>query len=249
MLVYSFGERTWSIAALAQQRARSLAESVQQQFVLSALIPGKGAYRMQVLFNRRGWTREDFKDLRQVWDSDEVRRLLKLARGLGVSKIILTERSSFDSSDSLGQYFCARTKPELLKKCLKAWDLSSRQLTTVHRTFRNNGDVIILSYEACGDFAGMLAHELAHHINHRLGGLSQFDLFIADFSRVTENMRRVARFDEYYFQNKDEFYAETWARFLCGQKNRTLFRYLDRSLNRLRSKHPEKLIEEHREAA
>jgi hypothetical protein len=62
---------------------------------------------------------------------------------------------------------------------------------------------------------------------------------------------RVARFDEYYFQNKDEYYAETWARFLRGQKNRSLFRYLNRSFGRLRSTHPEKakLIEEHRKRA
>jgi hypothetical protein len=96
-----------------------------------------------------------------------------------------------------------------------------------------------------------LAHEIGHYINRRLGGLSRSDLIIADFSRVTNNMRRVARFDEYCFQNKGEYYAETWSRFLCGEKNRALFRYLDRPFNRLRSKHPEKaqLIEEHRKRA
>jgi hypothetical protein len=96
-----------------------------------------------------------------------------------------------------------------------------------------------------------LAHEIGHYINRRLGGLSRSDLIIADFSRVTNNMRRVARFDEYFFQDKDEYYAETWTRFLRGRKNRTLFRYLDRSLGRLRSKYPAKarLIEEHRKRA
>jgi hypothetical protein len=96
-----------------------------------------------------------------------------------------------------------------------------------------------------------LAHEIGHYINRRLGGLSRSDLIIADFSRVTNNMRWVACFDEYYFQDKDEYYAETWSHFLCGQKNRTLFRYLDRSFGRLRSKYPAKarLIEEHRKRA
>jgi hypothetical protein len=50
--------------------------------------------------------------------------------------------------------------------------------------------------------------------NGELGGLSPLDLFVDEFSRVTNNMRRVARFDDAYcFQNKDEYYAETWTRF------------------------------------
>jgi hypothetical protein len=53
-------------------------------------------------------------------------------------------------------------------------------------------------------------------------------------------MRRVARFREYFFQNKDEFYAETWSRYFCGEKNSALFRYLKRPFDRLRMKHPQK---------
>jgi hypothetical protein len=130
---------------------------------------------------------------------------------------------------------------------LKPWCLIAKQLATVKRTLCSGRDVILLSHESYGDFAATLAHEIGHYLN-KLGGLSPSELSpIAEFSRVTKNMRRVARFDEYYFQNKDEYYAETWSLFLCGQKNRTLFRYLDRSLGRLRSKHPVKvrLIEEH----
>jgi len=208
---------------------------------------------MQVIFNRCSWTAGDFKSVHQEWNCDDVRRLLVLAQGLGVSQIVLTDRSilGLDDTRTQGQYFCARTRPELLKAWLKDWELSSRQLMTIRRTLRSDGDVIILSYEACDDFAGILAHKLSHHINRGLGGLSPSDLFIADFSRVTKNMRRVARFAEYYYQNEDEYYAEIWSRFLRGRKNRTLFRYLDRSLGRLRSKHAEKaqLIEEHRERA
>jgi len=82
-------------------------------------------------------------------------------------------------------------------------------------------DVILVSYQS--DFAATLAHELGHYINCRLGGLSRFELtIVADFSRVTDNMRRVARFGEYFFKNKDEYYAETWSRFLCSEKNRAL---------------------------
>jgi hypothetical protein len=145
-----------------------------------------------------------------------------------------------DEDDFQGQYICARDSRDSHQKQLKVWNLSPRRLATVNRALcGDDRDVILLSYD--GDFAATLAHELGHYINRRLGGLDRFEV-----SRVTENMRRVARFDEYFFQNKDEYYAETWSRFLCGEKNRALFRYLNRPLGRLRMKHPQKarLIEE-----
>ena len=51
--------------------------------------------------------------------------------------------------------------------------------------------------------------------------------------------------DAYFAQNKDEFYAEAWSLFLCGENRPTLFRYLSRPLRRLRVRHPEaaRLIE------
>lgn len=105
-----------------------------------------------------------------------------------------------------------------------------------------------MAYESCDNFAGMLAHEIGHHIN-RLGGLSTCEYQLPSWFPVTKAMRRISRFsDDHLVENNHEFYAETWARFLCGENKRTLLRYLDRPLNRLRAAHPEKvrLIEEHR---
>jgi len=112
-------------------------------------------------------------------------------------------------------------------------------------------DVIVLDPVMADDPFSALAHEIGHHINHRLGGLSPFESSfftnsdLAQLSQVTANMRRVARFDAYFAQNKDEFYAEAWSLFLCGENRPTLFRYLSRPLRRLRVRHPEaaRLIE------
>jgi hypothetical protein len=181
----------------------------------------------------------------QDWKNDrDTQKLVKLAYVLGVGKIIVANRD-MDEDDFQGQYICARDSRDSHQKQLKVWNLSPRQLATVNRALCGDRDVVLLSYD--GDFAATLAHEIGHYINRRLRGLSRFETGIdPEFSRVTENMRRVARFDEYFFQNKDEYYAETWSRFLCGEKNRTLFRYLNRPLDRLRMKHPQKarLIEE-----
>jgi len=113
----------------------------------------------------------------------------------------------------------------------------------------------LVSHESYGDFAATLAHEIGHHINYRLNALCRLELFLYEFapelSRVTPNMRRVSRYDDYFSQSKDEFYAETWSFYLCGENKPTLFRYLNRPLTRLRSWHPEKarLIAEHRALA
>jgi hypothetical protein len=192
-------------------------------------------------------TETDTSALR-AWTTDrEAQKLVKLAYALGVGIIVLADR---DISESylIGQYICAHDSHETHQKQVKPWCLFPKQLATVNRTLCSGRDVILLSHESSGRFSVILSHEIGHRIN-RLGGLNPFEP--AEFSRVTNNMRRVARFDEYCFQNKDEYYAETWSRFLCGEKNRALFRYLDRPFNRLRSKHPEKarLIEEYRKRA
>ena len=162
------------------------------------------------------------------WKNDrEVQELAKLGYALGVGEIILANRDiDEDDEDFQGQYFYADSSD------LEPWNLSPRQLATVNRALTGGRDVILINES--GDFAPTLAHELGHYINNRLGGLTRPELF----SRVTENMRRVARFREYFFQNKDEYYAETWGRFLRGKENRGLFRYLNRPLSRLRMKHP-----------
>jgi hypothetical protein len=168
--------------------------------------------------------------LREWKDDHEAQKLAKLAYALGVDKIILANRE-IDEDYFQGQYLYAGDSHAFHKTSMKPWSLSTRQLATIKRALRSDRDVILLAYES--DFAVTLAHELGHHINNRLEGLS-------DSSHVTESMRRVAQFDEYFFQNKDEFYAETWSRFLCGGNNRTLFRYLKRPFDRLRRKHPQK---------
>jgi len=180
----------------------------------------------------------------QDWKNDrDTQKLVKLAYVLGVGKIILANR---DMDDFQGEYIRARGSRDYHEKSLKPWNLSRRQLAMVYRALSRDRDVILVSYESGGDLAATLAHEIGHYINHRLRGLdlsrfeTDFSRIDPEFSRVTENMRRVARFDEYFFQNKDEYYAETWSRFLCGQKNRALFRYLNRPLGRLRMKHPQK---------
>ena len=178
----------------------------------------------------------------QDWKNDrDTQKLVKLAYVVGVGKIIVANRD-MGEDDFQGQYICARDSRDSHQKQLKVWNLSPRQLATVNRALCGDRDVVLLSYD--GDFAATLAHEIGHYINRRLRGLSRFETDFSridpEFSRVTENMRRVARFDEYFFQNKNEYYAETWSRFLCGEKNRTLFRYLKRPLDRLRMKHPQK---------
>lgn len=173
------------------------------------------------------------------WKNDrEVQELAKFAEALGVGEIVLANK---DNQDFLGQYFYARDSRQTHQEHMKPWDLSPKQLAKVNRALTRDRDVILLSYKSHGDFAATLAHELGHYINHRLKGLSFFEFGLdPEFSRVTQNMRQVARFDEYFFQNKDEYYAETWSRFLCGENNRSLFRYLNRPLGRLRMKHPQK---------
>lgn len=182
--------------------------------------------------------------LREWRNDHEAQELEKLAYALGVGAIILASK---DTQDFLGQYLYAGDSRQTHQGYWGPWYLSSRQLATINRALCSDRDVILLSSTSQGDFAATLAHELGHYINRRLGGLSRCEVSIfkdpglAAFSRVTDNMRRVARFDEYFFQNKDEFYAETWSRFLCGDKNRSLFRYLNRPLDRLRMKHPQKV--------
>jgi len=177
------------------------------------------------------------------WKNDcEAQKLAKSAHALGVGEIIVANRD-IDENDFQGQYIYARDSRGFNEKSLKPWNLSPRQFATVNRALCSDRDVILVCYQS--DFAATLAHELGHYINRRLGGLSRFELstfkVAAELSRVTDNMRRVARFGEYFFQNRDEYYAETWSRFLCGEKkNRALFRYLKRPLDRLRMKHPQK---------
>ena len=178
---------------------------------------------------------EDRKSMLRDWKNDgEGQNLVKLAYALGVGKIILANRD-MDKDNFLGQYLYAGDSHAFRETSRKPWNLSARQLATIKRALRSDRDVILLAYEAWGDFDATLAHELGHFINNRLEGLSR-----PESSHVTESMRHVARFDEYFFQNKDEFYAETWARFLCCEKNRALFRYLNHPLGRLRMKHPRK---------
>jgi hypothetical protein len=131
---------------------------------------------------------------------------------------------------------------------LKPWSLSPKQLAAVNSALCRDRDVILVSYQSYGDFPATLAHEICHHINHRLGVLKRSELYFKLFSPVIENMRRVARFDEYFYQNTDEYYAETWARFLCGKGSDALLRYLEKPRRHLRKDHLEKaqLIEDHR---
>jgi hypothetical protein len=193
-------------------------------------------------------------EIRQRWRNDrKLHDLVELAYALGVGEIILANRDIDENDDGilLGQYFYARDSRDIQEK-LRPWNLSRIQLATINRTLSSDRDVILLAYESCDNFAATLAHEIGHCINHRLRGISFFEFGLdPEFSRVTQNMRRVARFAEYFFQNKDEYYAEIWSRFLCGGNNRTLFRYLNRPLSRLRMKHPQKarLIEQSRSEA
>jgi hypothetical protein len=184
-------------------------------------------------------------EIRREWKNDrEVQDLLKLAYALGVGKIILIDR--YIDGD-LGEYICARNSRESHRESLKDWSLSRKQLTAVNRVLFQGRGVILISHNSSGDFAATLAHEIGHHINQRLDGLSRLELFPQISGVVTKTMRRVARFREYFYQNRDEYYAETWARYLCGGENRA-FRYLKTRLGRLRIEHPEKtrLIEDHR---
>jgi len=175
---------------------------------------------------------EDRKSVLREWENDgEAQKLVKLAYALGVGKIILANRD-LDEDYFEGQYLYAGDSHAFRETSRKPWNLSARQLATIKRALRSDHDVILLSFESS---AATLAHELGHYINWRLGGLSR-----PESSHVTESMRRVARFDEYFFKNKDEFYAETWSRFLCGENNRSLFRYLNQPLDRLGVKHPQK---------
>ena len=172
----------------------------------------------------------------------EMQNLKKLAYALGVGKIIRGERKA-GGGNCAGEYFYSR-EFNRQQRFLSEWNLSPKQLSTIHREVRNGRDVIVLDHDAADDPASVLAHEIGHLINHRLGGLSPFE---RNSSRVTANMRRVARFDAYFLQKRDEFYAEAWSLFLCGVNRPTLFRYLSRPLRRLRVRHPEKarMIEAH----
>ena len=179
----------------------------------------------------------------------DIKNLKNLAYALGIRKIVWAHRKACDNDGLAGQYFYARSKGE--HRFLNDWNLSPRQLASITRELRNGRDVIVLDPVMADDPFSALAHEIGHHINHRLGGLSPFESSfftnsdLAQLSQVTANMRRVARFDAYYAQNKDEFYAEAWSLFLCGENRPTLFRYLSRPLRRLRVRHPEaaRLIE------
>src|SRR5215469_4449974 len=198
------------------------------------------------------------QSLLREWKNDrEVQDLEKLGYALGVGKIILADSDIVE--DMNGQYYCARRDPLKqfkfrvtggYEKSLNLWKLSRKQRATINRTFRSGRDVILVAYQASGDFPATLAHELGHYINHTLWGLSRVEAKLpGECFPVTQNMRRVARFDEaHLLKNRDEFYAETWSRFLCGGGSRTLLRYLQRPLGRLRTRHPEKarLIERHR---
>jgi hypothetical protein len=106
-----------------------------------------------------------------------------------------------------------------------------------------------VSYQSYGDFPATLAHEIGHYINRMLDGRLGFELLYA-VSPVTRTMRRVARFNEYFYQNKDEYYAAVWSRYLCGREKRTLLRYLEKPLRDLRTNDPVKaqLIEDYRAA-
>jgi hypothetical protein len=182
-------------------------------------------------------------EVRRDWKNDRKAQVLaKLAYALGVGKIILADIDT----DDRGEYIYARDRE--WREKLKPWKLSPRQLAAADSALCRGRDVVLLSYQSCGDLAATLAHEIGHYINRRLGGLHSSELSFAQSFPVTENMRRVARYVEYFYQNRDEYYAETWARYLCGDKNRALFDYLKKPLRRLRMEHPEKtrLIEDHR---
>lgn len=183
----------------------------------------------------------------RLWNRDqEFQRLRQLAYSLGVAQIFLADRSGFDKIQ--GQYFHARANQEAVAEALKGWDLSSRRVATINRILREGGDVIILFYATSEDFSSMLAHEIGHHINRRLGGLRVAEMYREIFP-VSMTMRLVSGFEDHFLQNRDEFFAECWACYLCGYRRpRTLLQYLKPVLDRVRAKHPKlaTLIERHR---
>jgi len=105
----------------------------------------------------------------------EILNLKKLAYALGIRKIVRVYRKANDD-DCAGQYFYSREFRNQ-QRLLNDWDLSPRQVATVHRELRNGRDVIILDHDMADDPVSVLAHEMGHLINHRLGGLSPFERF------------------------------------------------------------------------
>jgi hypothetical protein len=112
---------------------------------------------------------------------------------------------------------------------------------------RGGHDIIILNYTG-DDLCATLAHELGHYINRRLGGISALEMY-PEIWPVPETMRKRSGFEDAFFKNRDEFFAESMCNYLCGYlKPRANLRYAERVLRRVRFKNPEaaRLIKRHR---
>ncbi len=164
----------------------------------------------------------------------EFNRLKRLARAIGVQKVVVTPSSlSNPILDSV--YFSSGLGLDSVIK--QDWGLTKEEINLLNK---KEGGVILIFYLA-DPFCRHFAHEIGHHI---------YDL--AEFTKeeqstsVTKTMKGFFPHDEYLHQSRDEIYAECFAEYLTVPALRSgIKRYCDSVLRRVRLHNPNaaKLIE------
>lgn len=175
-------------------------------------------------------------------EQPEFNRLKRLARDLGVARVIVAPESANPPNGFQGQYIY----DDQSSNWLEQWGLSSGQISSTERIVFNGGAVILVSYNAWIDFGA--CHTLAHEIGHHIYNLAQFTPKERSLP-VTSAMCRFFPDDTYVHQSRDEICAECFAFYLTrAPLKKSVEGDCDSILRRVRSHNPNaaNLIESYR---
>jgi hypothetical protein len=167
----------------------------------------------------------------------EFSRLKRLARAIGVQKVVVTP-SSPSNLDAV--YFSSGC--EAASSSAQGWDLTKEEINLLNK---KEGGVILVFYLA-DPFCRHFAHEIGHHI-YDLAEITKEE----QSTPVTETMKGFFPHDE-SLHDRDEICAESFSEFLTVPALRTsIKRHCDSVLRRVRVHNPNaaKLIESYRKMA
>lgn len=141
----------------------------------------------------------------KLWKEEraEFNRLKRLARAIGIEKVIVSPESALP--DLKGWYVYSGWGVDSLSA--QGWDLSEEQIRSINR---KKGPVILIDYHSCYEQGA--SHTLAHEIGHHVFRLARFTQEEQN-TPVTETMKGFFPNDEYVHRDRDEICAECFAEY------------------------------------
>jgi len=173
----------------------------------------------------------DRRELAKAWreERQEFNRLKRLARALGIEKVVVSPESA--SPDLRGYYIYCGWEVDSLSA--QGWGLPKEQIRSINR---KEGPLILIDYHSCSEQGA--SHTLAHEIGHHLYRLAQFTEE-EQSTPVTETMKGLFPHDEYLHQSRDEICAECFAEYLTLPALRSgVERHCDSILRKVRVHNP-----------